>query len=218
MFDGAQGLIDVSWEQRVPVIQQDEIDKNPLYTQYPYQEADEYDDEEEEMEVDDRMPGNARDAHMAAPTGTQHLYHRLPASYATYNEQVLGLPRSIHTDTDAVMEFDTLQVMARSAPPQGPARNVPPQGLAKELTAPDLINHLTKVMANAAAEVIDGLAHPPLVTDATNATLQERFMQRRVTAQHSGATPAATSQVSVFDRLAHRQQSPQKEDPWQTRT
>ena len=115
-----------------------------------------------------------------------------------------------------VMEFNTLQVVARSALPQGPARNVPPQGPAKELTAPDLVNHLTKFMANAATEVIDGLAHPLLVTDATDATLQERFVQRRVAAQHSGATPAATGWVSVFDWLAHRQQSPLKEDTWQT--
>ena len=47
-------------------------------------------------------------------------------------------------------------------------------------------------MANAAAEVIDGLARPPPVTDATDATLRERFTQRRVVAQHSGTTPAAT--------------------------
>ena len=101
------------------------------------------------------------------------------------------------------MEFNALQVVARSAPPQGPARN-------------DLVNHLTKAMANAAAEVIDGLARPPPVTDATDAALQERFMQRRAAAQHSGTTPAATGRVSVFKRLAHRQQSPLKEDTWQT--
>ena len=88
------------------------------------------------------------------------------------------------------------------------ARSAPPQGLAKDLRAPDLVNHLTKVMANAAAEVIDGLARPPLVTDATDAALQERFMQRRVAAQHSGTTPAATSRISVFYKLAHRLQSP----------
>ena len=66
MFDGTQGLVDLSWEQRVLVIQQDDIDKNPLYNQYPYQEADNYNDEGEEMEVDDRMPGNAGDACVAA--------------------------------------------------------------------------------------------------------------------------------------------------------
>ena len=52
------------------MIQLDDVDKNPLYNQYPYQEVDDYDDEEEEMEIDDRMPGNARDACMATPTGT----------------------------------------------------------------------------------------------------------------------------------------------------
>ena len=78
-------------------------------------------------------------------------------------------------DTDAEMELDTLQVMARSAPPQGPA---------KELTALDLVNHLTKNMANATAEVIDRLARPLLVTNATDAALRERFMQRRAAAQH----------------------------------
>ena len=71
-------------------------------------------------------------------------------------------------------------------------------------------------MANAAAEVIDGLARPLLVTDATDAALRERFVQRRVAAQYSSATPAATGRVSVFDWLAHRQQSPLKEDTWQT--
>ena len=59
-FDGAQGLVDLSWTQRVPPLQQDDIDKDPLYNQYPYQEADDYEDEEEDMEVDDWVPGNAR--------------------------------------------------------------------------------------------------------------------------------------------------------------
>ena len=225
MFDGAQGLVDISWEQWVPLIQPDDVDKDPLYNQYPYQEVDDYDDEEEEMEMDDWMLGNAGDACMAPPTSTRHPYQCLPVSYATYSDQAPGSPQSIHTDTDMAMEFSTLQVAARSAPPQGPARNiippqgparnVPPQGLAKEITALDLVNHLTKAMASAAAEVIDGLARPPLVTDATDATLRERFMQRRTAAQHPSATPAATGWVSIFGQLAHRQQSPIKEDTWQ---
>ena len=60
------------------------------------------------------------------------------------------------------MEFDTLKVMARAVSPPGPA---------KELSAPDLVNHLTKVMASANAGVIDGLTWPPPVTDTTDATL-----------------------------------------------
>ena len=211
-----QGLVDISWEQWVPSIQLDDMDKDPLYDQYPYQEVDDYDDKEEEMEIDDQMPGNAGDARMAAPTSTRCLYQCPPASYATYTDHALGSPRSIHMDTDTAMEFSTLQVAAQSAPPQGLARNIiPPQGPAKEITAPDLVSHLTKAMASAAAEVIVGLACPPPVTDATDAALRERFMQRRMTAQHSSATPAATGWVSVFDWLAHRQQSPMKEDTWQ---
>ena len=52
-FDGAQGLVDISWEQQVLTIQPDDIDRNPLYNQYPYQEADDYDNDKEEMEVDE---------------------------------------------------------------------------------------------------------------------------------------------------------------------
>ena len=58
------------------------------------------------------------------------------------------------------------------------------------------------------------------VTDATDAAVRERFMQRRaMTTQHSSTnpSPAAAGRVSVFDQLAQWQQSPQKEDPWLTR-
>ena len=68
MFDGAQGLVDISWEQRVPIIQPDYIDKDLLYNQYPYQEGDDGDSDEEEMEVDNYMPGNAGYTCMAAST------------------------------------------------------------------------------------------------------------------------------------------------------
>ena len=88
------------------------------------------------------------------------------------------------------MEFDTLKVTARAVPPQGPA---------KEVSAPDLVNHLTKVMASVTAEVINGLTRPLPVTDATHAMVQERFMQRSTTAaQLSSAnqTPSATSRLT----------------------
>ena len=70
-------------------------------------------------------------------------------------------------DTDAAMEFDTLTVTARAAPPQG---------AAKEVSAPDLVKHLTKVMASAATGVIDRLAWSPPVTDVIDTAVQERFM------------------------------------------
>ena len=206
VFDGAQGLVDVSWSQRIPPIQLDDIDKNLLYNQYPYQEADDFDDDDKDMEVDERMPGNAGDACVAVSTGTWCLYHRPPASYATHTEQTPGSPWSIHTDTDTAMEFDTLKVTSRSVPPQGPAR---------DLSAPDFVSHLTKVMADATATAIDR-AQPLPVTDATDAALQERFQQRRVVAtQHSNTQPPATGHISVFDRLEHRQ-TPQQEDPFMT--
>ena len=183
--------MDISWEQQVPTIQPDDIDRNLLYNQYPYQKGDDYDDEEEEMEVDGQMPGPSGDVSMAAPTSL-HPYQCLPGSYATYAQQALDSPRSIHTNTDAAMEFDTLKVTARAA--------LPP-GLAKELSAPDLVNHLTKVMASTATGVIDGLTRPPPVTDTTDTTLRERFMQRRATAtQHSNTNPPFTAgQVTVWD-------------------
>ena len=68
--DGTRGLVDLSWDQRVEPIQLDDIDKDPRYNQYPYQEADEYEEDEGEMEVDDQTPGNAGGTRMAAPTST----------------------------------------------------------------------------------------------------------------------------------------------------
>ena len=69
-LDGARGLVDLSWTQQVPQIQPDDIDRDPRYSQYPYQEADEYKDDEEDMEVEERALGNAGGTHMAAPMST----------------------------------------------------------------------------------------------------------------------------------------------------
>ena len=49
-LDGAVGLVDVSWSQKIPDIEEDAIDRDPRYNQYPYQEGDE--DEEEDMDVE----------------------------------------------------------------------------------------------------------------------------------------------------------------------
>ena len=67
-LDGAQGLVDISWEHWTLTIQLDDIDRDPIYSQYPYQEGDEYDNNEEEMEVDEQMPGPSGDASMATLT------------------------------------------------------------------------------------------------------------------------------------------------------
>ena len=65
--DGTWGLLDLSWSQWAPQVQLDDIDKDLRYSQYPYQEANEYEEDEEDTEVDERAPGKAGGACMAAP-------------------------------------------------------------------------------------------------------------------------------------------------------
>ena len=72
----------MSWSQKTPQVQSDDINKDPKYSQYPYQEVDEYEDEEEDMEIDDRALGKTGGARMATPTSTQHLYYRPEATYS----------------------------------------------------------------------------------------------------------------------------------------
>ena len=56
-MDGVRGPIDLDWSQRTPIFHLDDIDCNPQFTQYPFQEGDDLDDEEEEMEVESRPLG-----------------------------------------------------------------------------------------------------------------------------------------------------------------
>ena len=81
-LDGTRGLVDLSWNQWVPQIQPDDIDRDLKYSQYPYQEADEYEDEEEDMEMEEWAPGNAGGTRMAAPMSTQCPYRRPEATYS----------------------------------------------------------------------------------------------------------------------------------------
>ena len=107
--DGAVGLVDVSWTQRIPDIVEDDIDKDPRYNQYPYQEGDEV-DEEEDMDVEEPA---ASDAGASMFRVNPNGHHRQPgAEYELGGgECTPGItPRSTHTDTDAAAEFDTLQV------------------------------------------------------------------------------------------------------------
>ena len=57
--DGVRGLLDLSWSQWAPQVQLNDIDKDLRYSQYPYQEADEYKEDEEDMEVDEQALGKA---------------------------------------------------------------------------------------------------------------------------------------------------------------
>ena len=92
-IDGVRGLLDLSWSQRAPQVQPDDIDKDPRYSQYPYQEANEHKEDEEEMEVDEQALGKAGGTHMAAPTGTWCPYHRLEATYSySMADQTPGSP------------------------------------------------------------------------------------------------------------------------------
>ena len=108
-LDGTRGLIDLSWSQWAPQMQLDDIDKDPRYSQYPYQGADEYEEDEEDMEVDERVLGKTGSTRMTAPTGTWHSYHHPEATYAyPRQDQTPGSPCSIHTDTDMAMEMGGL--------------------------------------------------------------------------------------------------------------
>ena len=113
-MDGARGLIDLDWSQHMPIFHPDDIDRDPWFTQYPFQEGDNLDDnEEEEMEVESRPSGGARDASMAPPSNTRRIYQRLPVTYSFESAQTLGSPQSTHTDTDTAMEMGGLSMAPR---------------------------------------------------------------------------------------------------------
>ena len=72
-MEGAWGLVDLAWSQRTPIFQPDNINRDPWFSQYPYQEGDDYEDDyEEDMEVESQPSGGAGDAQMAPPTNTWH--------------------------------------------------------------------------------------------------------------------------------------------------
>ena len=219
-LDGIWDLVDLSWNQWVPQVQPDDIDKDSRYNQYQYQEADEY-EEDEEMEVDEWALGNTGGTRMAAPTSTQCSYHCPEAtySYSTMADQTPSLPHSIHTNTDAAMEMgglsmsygrpETSRVMPQVEAPQEPVRM---------LSAPDLVSSITKGMTVAVMEILERFACPPLVDDAVDAAIWECFQQWRATAsQPVPANSEASGWVSAFDQLGHWVQSPQKEDQWAPR-
>ena len=156
-LDGTWGLIDLSWSQRAPQMVTDDIDRNPRYSQYPYQEADDYEEEEEDMEVDEWVQGKTGSACMAAPTSTQCSYHHPEATYAfPRQDQTPGSPRSIHTDTDMAMEMGGLGMgTSRSETHRVMPRM---ETLPDQTRMPDLVNSLTKGMTEAATQILE--VHP----------------------------------------------------------
>ena len=215
-MDGARGLVDFDWSQRMPIFQSDDIDCDPRFTQYPFQEGDDFDDDddEEEMEVEGRLSGGAGDASMAPPTNTQ----RLPAMYSFESAHTLGLPWSTHTDTDTAMEMGGLS-MASGGPD---LRRVTPRGSTPPVTQramsmPDLATTVAGGVAATATEILERFTQPPQVNEAdrppinlaADAAIRERF-QRRLAA----TPPATTSRTSAFDWLGHRTPAPKKEGKW----
>ena len=218
-MDGARGLIDLDWSQRTPIFHPDDIDRDPRFTQYPFQEGDNLDDDyKEEMEVEGRPSGGAGDAPMAPLTSTCCVYQRLPATYSFETAQTLGLPRSTHTDTDTAMEMGGLSVA-----PRGPVLHHITPGAGAHLVAqrtmstPDLATTVAWGVAAAAAEILDRFTRPlqvneadcPLVELAADATIRECFQR------HLAATPWTTStgstdtrRTSAFDQLGHRTPTP----------
>ena len=94
-IDGTQGLMDLDWSQCTPIFHPDDIDSDPQFTQYPFQEGDDDDDnDEEDMEVESRPPGGAGDASMAPPTNTRRTYQCLPATYSYKSAQTGARPRA----------------------------------------------------------------------------------------------------------------------------
>ena len=172
------------------------------------------------MEVDERAPGKAGGACMAAPTGTQHPYHSPEATYSyPRQDQTPGSPHSIHTDTDSAMEMGGLGMSSGRSETRRvmPQMEAPPKQ-ASMLSGPDLVSSITEGMTAAAMEILERFACPPLVDDVADAAIWECFQQRRAAAsQPTPAEAGASGWVSAFDRLGHQAQTPQKEEEWEHR-
>ena len=185
-MDGVWGLIDLDWSQRTPIFHLDDIDRDPRFTQYPFKEGDNLDDDDEEMEIESRPSDGASDASMAPPTNTQCFYQCLPATYSFKSAQTLGSPWSTHTDTDTTMEMGGLSVA-----PGGPdLRHVTPRGSAPPVTqrtmsSQDLATNVARGVAATATEILERFTQPPQVNEAdrppvdlaVDAAIQECFQR-----------------------------------------
>ena len=202
-LDGTRGLIDLLWSQRAPQMVTDDIDRDLRYSQYPYQEANDYEEEEGDMEVDEWAPGKTGSARMAAPTSTQCSYHRLEATYAfPRQDQTLGSPRSIHMDTDMAMEMGGLGMgTSRSEIHRVMPWTEALPDQTRMLLAPDLVSSLPKGMTEAATQILEKFTRPPPVDDAVDTAIREHFQQRRAvsTRMIPAGMESSAGQVSAFD-------------------
>ena len=162
-MDRARGLIDLDWSQRTPIFHLDDIDRDPRFTQYLFQEGDNLDDDDEEqMEVKSRQSGGASDASMAPPSNTRCIYQCLLAMYSFESTQTLGSPRGTHTNTDTAMEMGGL-----SMAPGGPdLRHITPRASApsvtqKTMSTLDLAATVARGVAATATEILERFTQPP---------------------------------------------------------
>ena len=223
-MDRAWGLIDLDWSQQTPIFHPDDIDHDPRFTQYPFQEEDNLEDDDEEMEVKGRPSGGAGDTPMAPPSNTHRIYQCLPAMYSYESTQTPGSPQSTHTDTDTAMEMGGLSV-APGGPDLHhitPRTSVPPV-TQRTMSTPDLAATVARGVAAATMEILERFTWPPQVNEAdhppvdlaANAAVRECF--QRCLATTPRATPTgqdATGRTSAFDRLGHHTPTPQEESKW----
>ena len=227
-WTGAQGLVDLDWSQHTPIFHLDDINRDPRFNQYPFQEGDDYeDDDEDDMEVESRPSGGAGDVSMAPPTNTRRIYQRLPATYSFDSAQTPGSPWSTHTDTDTAMEMGGLSVA-----PRGPdlhritlRAGVPPVAQGT-MSTPDLAATVAHGVAAAATQILERFTRPPQVNEAdhppvnlsANAAIREHFQRCLDATLWPTSTGQATSgRTSAFDRLGHRTPAPQEENLWAPR-
>ena len=186
-MDGARGLIDLDWSQCKPIFHPDDIDHDPRFTQYPFQEGDDLDDDDdEEMEVESQPLGGAGDASMAPPSNTRRIYQRLPATYSFESAQTPGSPWCTHTDTDTTMEMGGLSVA-----PRGPdlchvtPRASTPPVTQRTMSTPHLAATVTRGVVATATQILERFTRPPQVNEAdhppvdlaADATILERFQR-----------------------------------------
>ena len=224
-MDGVQGLIDLDWSQWTPIFHPDDIDRDPRFTQYSFQEGDDLDDyDEEEMEVESHLSGRACDTSMAPLRNTRHTYQCLPATYSFSSTETPGSPRSTHMDTDTAMEMGGLSMAPRGPDLHHvtPKASVPPAAKGT-MSTPDLAATFARGIATTATEILERFTWPPQVNEAdcppvdlaANAAIWEHF--KRHLAATPQATPtgqAATGRTSAFDRFGHCTPTSQEEIKW----
>ena len=210
-----------------PIFHPDDIDRDPRFTHYPFQEGDDLDDDEEEMEVESRSSGGASDASMAPPSNTHRIYQCLPVTYSFESAQARGSPWSTHTDTDTAMEMGGLSVA-----PGGPdlhhvtPRSSTPLVTQRTMSTPDLAATVARGVEATATEILERFTWPPQVNEAdhslvdlaANAAIWECL--QRYLATTPRATPtglSASSRTLAFDWLGHHTPTSQEESKWAPR-